>query len=279
MAKATEKSSASKFVDATPHLYDITTIHTDPNIASIRANLMRGGSDGAVSDDIVRALEVLGIANAVAARFCSTPQHHAHATKAARHAGMILGAARQWVDRDAAAGVGASTPASGEGDDGYRAFLLRCLDWVHKYGTVRDGASADTSTCLCPRTAYLQLILRHTPMEDWAAAVAEPDSSPLAFAWAWARTSPGIGRQTADVVVLVTMGRHVHRLMADVPVRAEEMRRSAATKNRTKLLTEGVWAALRGAVKDCLTEAATRLGDSLSDFKGYKRVSASDDAE
>jgi hypothetical protein len=94
-------------------------------------------------------------------------------------------------------------------------------------------------------------------MKDWAAAVAEPDSSPLAFAWEWARTSPGIGRQTADVAVLVTMGRHVHQLMAYEPVRAEEMRRSAATKNRTKLLNEGVWAALRGVVKDCFTEAAT----------------------
>jgi hypothetical protein len=130
--KATEKS-ASKFVEAIPHLEDITTIHTDPNIASLRANLMRGGSDGAVSDDIVRALEVLGIANAVAARFCSSPQHHAHATQAAMHAGMISAEARKWfVDRDAAAGVGASAPASGERDDGYRAFLLRCLDWVHK---------------------------------------------------------------------------------------------------------------------------------------------------
>ena len=191
-----------KFLDAIPYLDDITTIHTDPNIESLRANMVRGGGNGAMSDDNVRAFEVWGIANAVAARFSSTPQHHAHAIEASFAASLLL---TWFFNYDATARVGANASTSGEGHDGYRAYLLKHLDWVHK------EASADASTCLCPVTAYLQLILRYTPMEDWAAAATDPDpdASPLAFAWAWARKSPGIGRVTADVAVLVTMGRHV----------------------------------------------------------------------
>jgi hypothetical protein len=150
--------------------------------------------------------------------------------------------------------------------DGYRTFLLKKLDWVHK------DASADASTCLCPVTAYLQLILRHTPIEDWAVAATDPDASPLAFAWAWARKSPGIGRQTADVAVLVTMGRHVDRLMAE---RAEQ-RKSAAAKIA---LTERVWSALRSVVKDCLTGAAKWLRASPSDSDNYKRIEPADGEE
>ena len=228
----TERSPAAKFVDAIPHLEDITTIHTDPNIASLRANVMRGSINGAVPDDVVRALEVLGIAKAVAARFCGTPQHNEYATEAAFHAASFLTDVRMWfADRNAAAGVSASAPTLGEGHDGYRAFLLTHLDWVHK------DASVDASTCLCPVTVYLQLILRNTPMEDWAAAAADPDASPLAFAWAWARKSPGIGRLTADVAVLVTMGRHVNRLMVDELVSAEYGREFAAEYRYTIALT------------------------------------------
>jgi hypothetical protein len=143
----------NRFVDAIAYLEDITTIHTDPNLASMRANLMRGGSDGAVSDDMVRVLEVLGIANVVDDRFRGTSKHHAHAIQAAFKAGILWAEAHKWlVHHDAGAGA----PALGESDNGYRAFLLTRLDWVHKYGTVRDGASADASTCLCPVTAYYQ---------------------------------------------------------------------------------------------------------------------------
>jgi hypothetical protein len=74
-SKAGEKSLTDKFVDAIPHLDDITTIHTDPNLASMRGKLLRGCSDGAISNEVVRSLEVFGIANAVTARFCGTPQH------------------------------------------------------------------------------------------------------------------------------------------------------------------------------------------------------------
>jgi hypothetical protein len=55
--------------NAVAGLEDMFTIRTDRNLASMRINLMRGGSDGAVSDDMVQAFEVLGIAKAVAARF------------------------------------------------------------------------------------------------------------------------------------------------------------------------------------------------------------------
>jgi hypothetical protein len=219
---------------------------------------VRGSSDTVVSDEMVQAAEIHGIADAVTARFCNTPQHHAHATEASINACVLLRVVRKWfADRNAGAGFGANTPTLGEGHDAYRAFLLRYLDWVHK------DASADA--CLFPVTTYLQLILRHTPMEDWAAAATDPDASPLAFAWAWARKCPGIGRQTADVVVLVAMGRHVNRLM----VEAEERRLDAA---KNIALTERIWAALRGVVKDCLTGAATGLRASPSDFNSYKRM-------
>ena len=267
--KATEKSPKDKFVNAIPHLEDITTIHTDPNIASWRANLTRGGSNinGAVSDDIVRALEALGIANAVADRFCSTPQHHAHAVEAAFGAGTLAYPPREWLaKRDAAAGVGASASTLGEGHDWYRAFLLTCLDWVHK-----DASSDGASTCLCPVTAYLQLILCQTPMEDWAAAATDPpDASPLAFAWAWARNIPGTGRRTADVAVLVTMGRQVHRSMAYKLWRAKKARRPAFGCMELAI-NVGVWASLRGVVKVGLKRAATRLRAS-SDLENDKRA-------
>ena len=201
--EATEKSPADSYVGAIAHLKDITEIDTDSNIANMRADLLRDDNNGAVSIDMVRALEVLGIAKAVAARF-STQQHYQHAIQAAKTAGLFSAGVCMWLAKRNVAAVG-------EGDGGYRAFLLRLLGWVHKDGTFRDGATIHTSTCLCPVTAYLQLILWHTPVEDWAAAVVDSaagdaGASPLAFAWVWARKSPSIGRQTADVAVLVNHG-------------------------------------------------------------------------
>ena len=134
--------------------------------ASASSVLVRGG----LSFDLVRAHEVFGIAKAVADRFYSTPQH-AYATKAVSSGACYISVeARKWFQ-------------DGHGDDGpgYRTLLLKYLDCVHKTGY--------TITCLCPVTAYLQLIIRNTPMEDWAVAATDPpDASPLAFAWAWART-------------------------------------------------------------------------------------------
>ena len=164
----------------------------------------------------------------------------------------------------------------GGSNDGYRAFLLRNLDWVPRDATFRDG-TAHKSTYLCPVTAYLQIILRHTPVEDWAAAASaaaadHSDESPLAFAWIWARKSPGIGMQTADVAVLVTMGRHIHRVMAYAPVKAEEERKLAAGRRRYMFLREGVWAALREVAKHSLTEAVIWLQQaSQSTADRYRR--------
>jgi hypothetical protein len=274
----TEKSLVNKFVNAIAYLDDIKTIHTDHNLTNVRARLL--GSGGAASNDVVRALEVLGIANAIAARYPSTSQHRDHASGAAGRASMLYAGFDRWFsDHNATAGAGSSAPASGEGDDGYRAFLLTHLDWVHKGSTVHDDAPADTSTCLCPVTAYLQLILRYTPVEDWAAAATDPDASPLAFAWEWARNSPGIGRQMADVAVLVTMGRHVYRSMAYAPAKAEEERMLAAISIRGTFLNEGVWAALRVVAKDSLTAAVTWLRTSPSDSDNYKRKRELSEAE
>ncbi|KAJ7223045.1 hypothetical protein GGX14DRAFT_656966 [Mycena pura] len=198
--------AAGDYADAIACLDDMTTIHTDHNLTRVRARLMRDTSHRAMSDDVLRALE--------------------HATPLpgdrSRLLRMVWGAAANW-------------PVHG-GEDSFRAFLLERLDWVHPCGGVRESASADTPICLCPLTAYLQVILRQTPMEDWAAALADPDpdASPLSLAWAWARRSPWIGARTAGVAVLVTMGRHVHRLMADAPVRAERERLAAENQFTTK---------------------------------------------
>ena len=53
MDKERSVALADKFIAAIPHLEDLTTIHTDPNIASLRANFIRASSNGAASDDKV----------------------------------------------------------------------------------------------------------------------------------------------------------------------------------------------------------------------------------
>jgi hypothetical protein len=122
--KARAKLPVNKFVDAIAYLEDITTIHTDPNFASMRSNLMRGGSDGAVSDDMVRVLEVLGIANAVDPHFSGTSKHHAHGIQAAFDAGILSAEVRKWLMRR---DTGSGAHALGESDKGCRAFLLTRL--------------------------------------------------------------------------------------------------------------------------------------------------------
>ncbi|KAG6895999.1 hypothetical protein C0992_010974 [Termitomyces sp. T32_za158] len=179
----------------------------------------------------------------------------------------------RWIaERDTTAGDGTSASAVAECDDWYRAVLLNRLDWVHNVGTVQNGVPAGTNTRLCPVTAYLQLILQRTPVEDWAKAAADvaaedAGASPLAFAWSWARKDPEIGRQTADVVVLVTMGREVNRSMAYAPVKAEEDRQLAAIERRpiNLFIHEGAWIALGAATMNVLTGAASWLRASLSD--------------
>ncbi|KAJ7191649.1 hypothetical protein GGX14DRAFT_380958, partial [Mycena pura] len=184
--------------------------------------------------------------------------------KAAVYAGML------WPSADRT-----QRAHGGEDSDSYRACLLKHLDWVHSCGAVRDRASADTRTCLCPVTAYLQVILCHTPMEDWAAALTDPDpdASPLGFAWALARRSPWIGARTAGVAVLVTMGRHVHRLTADAPRRAEEKRLAAEYHFQRELYNEGspCWGALAGVGIACFLSARKRLQRSPSRFENYRR--------
>ncbi|KAJ7191862.1 hypothetical protein GGX14DRAFT_596800 [Mycena pura] len=247
---AAAKISPDDFVAAIACLDDMTTIHTDLNLTRIRAKLLR---DGAISDDEVWALELYGIANAVVKRFPSTP-HHSHAYDAAFDAAMLWTSAADgtWPDHS---------------DEDY------WLDWV----PVRDRASADTHAYLWPVTAYLQVILCNTPMEDWAAALAnpDPDASPLGFAWAWACRSPWIGARTAGIAVLVAMGCHVHRVMVDAPVRAEEKRLAAENHSsfQQELENEGhlCWAALAGVVRACFMSARKRLQRSPSRFETYRR--------
>ncbi|KAJ7070558.1 hypothetical protein C8F01DRAFT_975316 [Mycena amicta] len=199
-------------------LEDIKTFRTDPNVASMRANLiMRDG------EETVRAVEVMGIAKAVEARFRNT-EHYAHAKSAKLHAWVAGAAICRWF-----------TKPEHKGEPRISQF-----DWV------------PPQTQLWPVTAYLQLIIRNTPIEDWAEAAAptaEQDASPLAFAWVWARS---IGSQTADVVALITMACHVYRLMLS----AENANKSAAAEKSfgATLFDEGIWAALGGAVKGWLRE-------------------------
>ncbi|KAJ7070959.1 hypothetical protein C8F01DRAFT_1244634 [Mycena amicta] len=203
-------------------LRDIRTFRTDPNVASMRANLLM-----CEGEETVRAVEVIGIAKAVEARFRST-SHSARARSATCHAWYMGSSISSWFGEH-------------ECKADYRTFLLTHLDWVHK------------DTRLCPVTAYLQLILRNMPVAHWpeaaAATAQQQDASPLAFAWVWARS---IGSQTADVAALVTMGCHVYRLM----LIADNSKRWAARRETFghKLFDEGIWAALGVAVQGWLRE-------------------------
>ncbi|KAJ7222523.1 hypothetical protein GGX14DRAFT_664083 [Mycena pura] len=249
--------SPNDFVDAIACLDDMTTIHTDNKLTRIRAKLLH---DDAISDDVVWALEVRGIAEAVVRRFRSTP-HQFDADEAACNAAMLK--------VDVANGA---WPDHSDEDTDYWP------DWV----PVGDR-STDAHTRLCPATTYLQLILRNTPMEDWAAAFTDVDpdlaASPPGFAWALARRSPWVEARTAGVAVLVTMGRHVHRLMADEPERAEERRLAAEYHFGDVFVNEGFWAALGGGVKAGFMSAAKRLQPSPSPFENYKRGLEADDAK
>ncbi|KDQ14867.1 hypothetical protein BOTBODRAFT_145421 [Botryobasidium botryosum FD-172 SS1] len=273
------KSLADQFVDAVAGLNDLTTIRTNPELTRLRTDLQRDYRDSAVSDDIVRTLEVLGIANAVTTLFCDKP-HCDRARQAAVRAGMLWANARaQFSYHKPSTSARTNTPMSGIDNNAFRVFLRTRLDWVHEYGTLVDGASDCAITCLSPVTAYLQLILAQTPVEDWAAAVSGSATSPLAFAWALARRSPGIGKQTADVAALVTMGCHIPRLMADERVRAEEAKRSVTAEVQSKLLEEGVYAALRTGVRLYFTELATRLRSPPTVLEGYQRMHNPGDAD
>ena len=110
-------------------------------------------------------------------------------------------------------------------------------------GTLDDGAADSAHTCVSPCTTYLQTILRFTPMEKWAAAAGPAHVSPLGWAWDWARASPAVGADTADVVMLVAMGCHVQRVVARELKKAAVQRAAAATFGR-KLVDDGLWAAL-----------------------------------
>ncbi|KAJ7050481.1 hypothetical protein C8F01DRAFT_1000595 [Mycena amicta] len=227
-----------ELVIAMSGLEDITTFRTDPNIANMRANLIER-----YDEETVSAYEVLGVARAVAARFRSHTQEPEEmyycATKAMFHA-VVLRVHLRSFDQP---------------KEDYHTFLLTHLDWVH-------------ATHLCPVTTYLQLTLRNTPLDDWAAAAtADKDASPLAFAWVWARA---IGSQTAEVAALVTMGRQVHRLMVEAEMRKREPQVKTLT---TKLFDDGFWITLGGAVKDW---AATWVQHSPSDLTNYNEAADSE---
>lgn len=244
--------------DSVAALSHAVTTPADPRLASMRDDLLRDSRDPVALHNLVRAAEVLGIANAVATCFVNTP-HHSSARHAAFRAGMLFGHAQKWFTHRSEA------PAIGDSDDGYRALLFEHLDWVHQYGTLNDGASDNAHTCLSLFTTYLQLILCSTPMEDWAAAADPSHLSPLGLAWDWARASPAIRTHTVDVVVLVTMGRHIQRVVADVPVRAAEM--AAVPGFGSTLLDDGLWVSL-GVVWERLRKTAsrTRAPPSRSDY-------------
>jgi hypothetical protein len=75
---------------------------------------MCGGSNVMVSDDMVRAIEVHSIAQAIAARISSTPQHHAHARASMRACAFLLDVHEWFANHNASGGFGANVPTLGE---------------------------------------------------------------------------------------------------------------------------------------------------------------------
>lgn len=192
-------------------------IDTDDSIADMRADLSHRSSSGAVSIHMIRALEVVGIAKALVARF-STSHHQGHAKYAYEYAARFSARINLWLSNH---------DIDHEARD-FRVYLLTQLDWVHvNCSSPGEDAASRPTSCLSPLTAYLQFIIWSTPQEDWATALKETnagdwDASPLAFALTFARKSPTVGRQTADVATLVAMGRHVARLIGQTEVNLQQ---------------------------------------------------------
>ena len=153
-SEAVEQSPIKKFVGAFNNLQDITQFHTDPNIASMVADLTCSGRNDALSITAVRVLEVLGIAKAVATRFRRRRPHHAHATRAALVAGMFSSEAQiRLASRNAPTEADARTPAINEGNDRRpaqvpglgpqgRRLLRKRLSWYQHVSVPRDGVPA-----------------------------------------------------------------------------------------------------------------------------------------
>lgn len=95
-------------------------------------------------------------------------------------------------------------------DDGFREFLCHWIRWIHQDS---DDASGSASSYLSPVMVYLQKIIWVMSMEQWAVGVIDSSKTPLGIAWEWARTSPAIGRKTADVAALVIMGCRIEKYM------------------------------------------------------------------
>ncbi|EIW83848.1 hypothetical protein CONPUDRAFT_163125 [Coniophora puteana RWD-64-598 SS2] len=262
--------TAPCLADAVAALKHAVTTRTDTSLISMRDNLLRDSRNPVALHILVGAAEVLGIANAVATCFVNTP-HHRHAQKAALRAGMLFGNAQKWFTHSS------DVPAVEDGDNGYRALLLEHLDWVHQYGTFDNGSFDNTNTCLSPFTTYLQLTICSTPMEDWAEAAVPSHLSPLSLAWDWARTSPVIGTHTVDVVVLVTMGCHIQRVVADVPVKAaEEM--AAIPGFCSTLVNDGLWASF-GVVWGRLRKTMSSQHTATSRSDRYTPIAENDSSE
>ncbi|KAF7302244.1 hypothetical protein MIND_00791400 [Mycena indigotica] len=194
-------------------------------------------------DKHMQVAEVLGIADAVATCFQNTT-YYPSAQQAATRALILLDYAQtRFIHRSD------GDPTFEDGDNGYRVVFFRHLDWVHQYGTLDNPLA-----CLSPLTTYLQLILRSTPMEQWTAP---SPLSPLGLACHWARESPKLSSRTLDVVLLVTIGRYVGRVVVDSKQRTVRKAQDAARARARSVSYTLFWAAVQIARQHLLPETTT----------------------
>ncbi|TFL04613.1 hypothetical protein BDV98DRAFT_562554 [Pterulicium gracile] len=139
--RAAEESCINNFSNALASLDDMKTVHTDPNLASIRRgmrNVLQHDRSETISEHLTQAFALYGIAQALAFRFEGT-MHHEFAKGALRNTSMLFE------------------------EYGFRELLCRFQDWVPQDSLTNDEASS----CLCPIMGYLQQITCATKMEHW----------------------------------------------------------------------------------------------------------------
>lgn len=90
--RAAEESCINNFSNALASLDDMKTVHTDPNLASIRRgmrNVLQHDRSETISEHLTQAFALYGIAQALAFRFEGT-MHHEFAKGALRNTSMLF---------------------------------------------------------------------------------------------------------------------------------------------------------------------------------------------
>lgn len=260
-----------EYTDAITNLDDLSTIHTDVTVAEIRARIWSSfHDDNELVKSILSRSESQGLASSIFRCFESTRENNKCLGGIESTAAILSPDFWRWatgrlpeMDYGEVGGPGKKPydPIT------YRDFLLKEeLYWCHM-GTAREGNSAKAYDCYCPITVHLQLAIVRTRREEWATAATEsdPSASPLALGWDLARRHPQVGRMTADVVALVTMGCTIERRTAGTAAAEEWLRKYPLHDRSEGVPPKGMLAEIGGELKKGCIRALARLQESSVD--------------